>query len=402
VQFRPLLNDGEPTVTAGATRLKRLPAYPFALLTARVREMNARGLDVINLDIGSPDMPPPDRVVQALADSARRPKNHGYAGYNGTAEFRRAVARHYQHRFGVALDPDQNVLPLLGSKEGIVNLILSYIDAGDITLVPDIGYPAYSMGTYLAGGEVCFLPMREEDGFVPDLSVVPSEVLRRAKLLWINYPNNPTGATIDSHIYTRLVDFCRQHGILLASDNPYCDVTFDGYRAGSALQVAGALDCTIEFMSFSKSYNMAGWRLGAAVGSSQAIKTLLQVKSNVDSGHFHAIYDAGIAALEEIPQSWIDERNQVYQRRRDRILEALPLIGLTAHKTKGSLYIWGRTAHGDGAAYAEDVLLNARVSIAPGEIYGPGGRNYIRMSLGVTDERLEEALTRLKSWHESK
>jgi LL-diaminopimelate aminotransferase len=216
-------------------------------------------------------------------------------------------------------------------------------------------------------------------------------------MLWINYPNNPTGATIELNDYENLVDFCRKNNILLASDNPYCDVTFDGYQAGSALQVEGALDCTIEFMSFSKSYNMAGWRLGAVVGSESVIKTLLQVKSNVDSGHFHAIYDAGIDALDNTPQSWIDERNLVYERRRDRILETLPYINLSAQKTHGSLYVWAKVQQGNGAAYAEDVLMNAHVSVAPGEIYGPGGDQYIRISLGVTDNRLEEALTRLKT-----
>lgn len=379
-----------------STRLGRLPAYPFAVLAARIRELNQQGLDIVNLDIGSPDMPPPQHVIQTLADSAAKPRNHGYSGYKGTPQFRQAVARYYQRRFNVSLDPEKNILPLLGSKEGIVNAMLAYVDSGDIVLVPNIGYPSYSMGTYLAGGDVHYVPLDAENNYLPNTDTLSADVLNRSKMLWINYPNNPTGATIELNDYANLVDFCRKNNILLASDNPYCDVTFDGYHAGSALQVDGALDCTIEFMSFSKSYNMAGWRLGAAVGSEEAIKTLLQVKSNVDSGHFYAVYDAGIDALDNTPQLWIDERNLVYERRRDRILEALPSIKLSAQKTKGSLYVWAKVQNGTGAAYAEDALVNAHVSIAPGEIYGPGGNEYVRISLGATDDRLEEALTRLK------
>ncbi len=384
---------------APAHRLTTLPPYPFALLTQRVRELNAQGKDVIGLDIGSPDMPPPEVVIDALYDSARQYSHHGYAGYKGTPEFRAAVADYYQRRFGVTVDPEKQVLPLLGSKEGIVNLSLAYLDRGDTALVPDIGYPAYSLGAMLAGAEVCWLPVTEADGYLPDFELIPAEVLRRAKLIWINYPNNPTGATAELDFYQRAVDFCNRHNLLLASDNPYVEVTFDGYVAGSALQARDAMNCTIEFISFSKSHNMAGWRLGAAVGSPEAIRTLLQVKSNVDSGHFQAIYDAGIVALDEVPQAWIAERNAIYQRRRDRILETLPKIGLSAHKPKGSLYVWGRVAEGDGGSYAEQALLNAHVSVAPGEIYGPGGKNYIRMSVGIADKRLEEALDRLQQWY---
>ena len=385
-----------------AARLKSLPPYPFALLTQRVRELNQQGYDVIGLDIGSPDMPPPEGVIDELYRSARQPDHHGYAGYKGTPEFRVSVAQYYERRFGVKLDPEKQVLPLLGSKEGIVNLSLAYLDRGDVALVPDIGYPAYSMGALLANGEVEWLPIREENAYLPDMSTLPVDVLKRAKLVWVNYPNNPTGATAERDFYQHMVDYCRAHNILLASDNPYCEVTFDGYTAGSALEADGAMDCTIEFVSFSKSHNMAGWRLGAAVGNPDAIKTLLTVKSNVDSGHFQAIYDAGIMAFDEVPQAWINERNLVYQRRRDLILDALPHIGLTAHKPKGSLYVWGRVAEGDGASYAEQALMKAHVSIAPGAIYGPGGTNYVRFSVGVADDRLEEALARLKKWYTSR
>ncbi len=384
---------------APANRLQNLPPYPFALLNQRVRELNAQGCDVIGLDIGSPDLPPPDNVIEALYHSAQQPNHHGYAGYKGTPDFRAAVARYYQRRFGVSVDPEQQVLPLLGSKEGIVNLSLAFLDRGDVALVPDIGYPSYSMGAYLANAEVHWVPtLSEADGLL-DLESIPADVLQRAKLLWINYPNNPTGATAEAAFYQRAVDFCAANDILLASDNPYCEVTYDGYVAGSALQAQYALDHVIEFVSFSKSHNMAGWRLGAAVGSADALKTLLTVKSNVDSGHFRAVYDAGVLAFDEVPQAWIDERNRVYERRRDRILETLPRIGVTAQRPKGALYVWGRVEGGDGGKYAEEALLQAHVSIAPGEIYGPGGTEYLRFSLGVADDRLDEALSRLENWY---
>jgi len=257
------------------------------------------------------------------------------------------------------------------------------------------------MGAYLAGAAVQWLPIREETGYLPDFNAISADALKQAKLIWINYPNNPTGATAELDFYQRAVDFCNDHDLLLASDNPYVEVTYEGYVAGSALQAKNAMNCAIEFISFSKSHNMASWRLGAAVGSPEAIKTLLQVKSNVDSGHFQAIYDAGIVALEEVPQAWIAERNAIYQSRRDRILETLPQIGLRAIKPKGSLYVWGQVENGDGGSYAEAALTNAHVSVAPGEIYGPGGKNYVRMSVGIADDRLEEALDRLKRWYAS-
>lgn len=383
---------------ASAQRLQNLPPYPFAVQGQRIQKMLADGVDVINLDIGSPDMPPPSAVVEALAESARQPGNHGYTGYRGTAAFRQAVARYYQRRFGVALDPDREVLPLIGSKEGIVNLALAYLDKGDVALVPSISYPAYSMGARLAGGEIYWLPV-SRNNYLPDVSVVPSDLVRRARLLWVNYPNNPTGATAEIEQYAQFIVFCREHDLLLASDNPYVDVTYDGYVAPSALQAPGAMDCAVEFMSFSKTYNMGGWRLGAAVGNASALQTLLQVKSNVDSGHFRAVYDAAITAIDTTPQDWIDARNQVYQRRRDQILSVLPQIGLRADKPKGSLYIWAQVDGGNATQYVDDVLNKASVALAPGSIYGPGGSEYVRISLAVPDKRLEEALSRLKEWY---
>lgn len=387
---------------AVAHRLANLPPYVFAIIGERIRQMQLQGIDVIRLDIGSPDLPPPDAVIEALAKSAHNPNHHGYSGYKGTAEFRQAVARYYQRRFNVTLNPDTEVLPLIGSKEGIVNLCLAYLDTGDTALVPDIGYPSYSQGARLAGGSIAWVPMREENAFLADIEALPENVTNKAKLLWVNYPNNPTGAVATSEFYTKMTAFCLKNDIVLASDNPYVDVTFEDYRASSALEITDAKACTVEFMSFSKTYNMGGWRLGAAVGSSKILANLLQVKSNVDSGHFRSIYDAGLVALDETPQSWIDWRNDVYRKRRDRIFDFLPEIGLTAAKPKGSLYIWGKVESGDGKTYVDQALNEAHVSLAPGGEYGTGGESYVRISLGVPDDRLEMALERMQKWYASK
>jgi LL-diaminopimelate aminotransferase len=382
-----------------AARLKTLPPYVFAVIEQQIRAMVAQGQDVIRLDIGSPDMPPPPAVIEALSESASHPGHHGYSGYRGTPSFREAIARYYQQRFGVVVNANTEILPVIGSKEGIVNLALAYLDPGDVVLTPAISYPSYSIGAYLTGAEVHWLPLDASSGFLPDFDSVPVDIVARAKILWINYPNNPTGATADLDFYQRAVDFCRKNRILLASDNPYVDVTFDGYRAGSVLQIEGAKDCSIEYISFSKTYNMGGWRLGAAAGNPEAIQSLLQIKSNIDSGHFIPIYDAGIIAVDETEQSWIDERNALYQRRRDRIFDTLPQIGLSALKPKGSIYIWARVESGSGEAYVKEALNHAHVSIAPGEMYGPGGAGYVRISMSVPDDRLEAALDRLKSWY---
>jgi LL-diaminopimelate aminotransferase len=380
-----------------AERLSKLPPYVFSVIGDRLRQMSKAGIDVIRLDIGSPDLPPPSDIVDALEQSARDPKKHGYTGYRGLADFRLATANYYQQRFNVDLNPDTEVLPLIGSKEGIVNLTMAYIDKGDIALVPNIGYPSYAMGAYLAGGEPYEFEL-DPVTFAPNLANVPADILKRAKLLWINYPNNPTGATLELDQYQELATFCQKHDILLVSDNPYMDVVFDGYIAPSALQVADRTH-VIEFYSFSKSYNMAGWRLGVALGSAEAIDNLLTIKSNIDSGHFQAIYEAGIAAY-KTPQSWIDERNAIYAKRRDMIMETLPHIGLTAQKPKGSLYVWAKTDTMSASQYVERALTEAHVSIAPGGAYGNGGHDYIRISLGISDSRLQQALDRLKSWYQ--
>jgi LL-diaminopimelate aminotransferase len=383
-----------------AERLNNLPPYIFAVLGQRIQAMLSQGIDVISLDIGSPDLPPPQPVIDTLTQSAQNANNHGYSGYRGSPAFRQAVSRYYGRRFNVDIDAEHEVLPLIGSKEGIINLCFAYLDRGDVALVPNISYPSYSIGARLAGADVCWLSVNAGDNYQIDISSL-SNFIHKAKLLWVNYPNNPTGASAPMDLYRNLVDFCKAHDILLVSDNPYVDVTYDGYVAPSVLQVPGAKECAIEFMSCSKTYNMGGWRLGAAIGNAIALKKLLQVKSNVDSGHFRPIYDAGTVALDETPQEWIEERNHVYQLRRDLILSALPSIGLEAQKTQGSLYIWAKVLQGNGASYVEEALQEASVALAPGAAYGPGGDQYVRISLGVPDNRLQIALDRLQQWHSS-
>lgn len=382
-----------------AARLHRLPTYIFVEINQQVQALTAAGHNILRLDIGSPDLPPPPMVIESLQKAAANPAKHGYSGYRGMPDFRRAVADYYQRRFGVTVDADREVLPLIGSKEGIVNLALAYLDAGDAVLVPTPGYPAYAMGAKLAGAEVYWVRLAAENGFQVDLTQLDPEAVSRSKMLWVNYPNNPTGATVDLNHFQELVNFCREHNLILASDNPYVDVMYDGYVAPSVLQAEGALETSIEFVSFSKTYNMAGWRLGAAVGNRELIDGLLQVKSNMDSGHFKAIYDAGITALTETPQSWIDERNARYARRRDLIMEALPEIGLSAMCPQGAMYIWAKTADNDGTAYVHNALNHAHVSLAPGGAYGEGSEGYVRFSISVPEAQLEEAIHRLKTWY---
>lgn len=388
-------------MTKTATRLENLQPYFFAAIAQQLHQMRNSGIDVIALDIGSPDLPPPSRVVETLCKSASKPDTHGYTGYRGTPEFREAVARYYKRRFDVELNPDTEILPLLGSKEGIVNLSLAYLDRGDTSLIPDISYPSYSQGARLAGGDIQWLGVKEEDGYLPQLKDLQLDKSRNPRILWLNYPNNPTGAIASNVFYADAVAFCNDHDLVLASDNPYVDVTYDGFEAGSVLEIDDAKRCSIEFMSFSKTYNMGGWRLGAAVGNAEILKRLLQVKSNIDSGHFQSVYDAGVVALDETTSDWIRERNNVYQRRRDLIMEVLQSIGLRASRPLGSLYIWAQTLDMDGSRYVQMALEGAHVAFAPGAAYGPGGEQFIRISLGIADHRLIEALDRLKHWYQT-
>jgi LL-diaminopimelate aminotransferase len=381
-----------------ADRIGNLPPYFFAKLGRRIAELKAQGRDIILLDIGSPDLPPPDFVVEAMYRSVRDPDRHGYGGYYGTPQLRRAIATYYQTRFRVTLDPDKEVATLIGSKEGIANVALAFVDPGQTVLVPDPGYPTYGMGTLLAGGVPVSVPLLAENGFLPDLEAIPAEVAQSAKLLWLNYPNNPTGAVASLEFFQRVVDFAKKYDLLVCHDNPYCDVTFDRYVAPSFLQVLGAMDVGLEFNSLSKTYNMAGWRVGMAVGNAMAVEALARTKTNIDSGIFLPIQDAAAAVLTG-DQAWLEGRNRIYQERRDQILETLQEIGIEASKPLASLYVWAKVPEGyDSGGFATLLLEQAGISITPGSAFGPHGEGYMRISLGMSTERIREAMERLKQF----
>ena len=378
-----------------AERLAHLPPYPFAGWSREVAAVAARGVDVIRLDIGNPDLPPPAPVIGALEQSARDPHHHGYPGYRGLPALREAIAGYYRRRFDVDLDPHRQVLPLLGSKEGIVNLALACLDPGDVVLVPDPGYPAYALGAALAGARIVPIRLQPEQSYLPDLDAIPAELAGRATLMWLNYPHNPTGATADLRFLARAVDFARQHRLLLCHDTPYCDVTYDGYLAPSLLQIPGAADLAVEFNSFSKSWNMAGWRVGMAVGNAQALDALAQVKSNVDSGIFRPLQEAAVQAL-ATDSDWVLERNQVYQARRDLILTHLAAAGISAARPQATLYVWARVpASASSESWALELLHTTGVAVAPGSFFGPGGEGFVRLSVTAPTDRIRTAMTRL-------
>lgn len=381
-----------------AQRIANFKPYYFTILNKKINDLTSRGMDIIRLDMGSPDLPPQDFIIDALTQSAARADSHGYAPYAGSLKFRKAVAAYYQTRFGVELDPVTEILTLIGSKEGLFNLSQTILNPGDIALVPDPGYPVYSAGTEIAGGEVYPLPLLAENHFLPDLDQIPQQILERAKMLWVNYPNNPTGALATPEFYRHLVDFAHRNHILIASDAPYTDVCFDGYRGISIMQIPGAKEVAVEFNSLSKTYNMAGWRLGMAVGNSQVLNYLGVYKSQVDSSQFHAVMDAGAAALTG-DQSWLAERNRVYQQRRDMIVSALRQMGLQVNIPQAAIYVWARLPDGiQSEDFCERLLNEAGVSMTPGPVYGKFGEGYLRISLGTSTDRIQEAMRRCVTW----
>ena len=380
-----------------ARRLNSLPEYVFASLGARLKALEAQGLAIIRLDMGSPDGPPADFIIEALAMSASSATSHGYTGFTGIPQLRQAMVDYYASRFGVTLDLESEVLPLIGSKEGIAHMALAWLDPGDLALVPDPGYPAYRMGAFMAGADVHYVPLTEDRGFLPDLDAIPVDVARKARLLWLNYPNNPTGAVASADLFEQAVHFCRRHDILLCHDVPYADVCFDGYKAPSLLEVPGATDVAVEFNSLSKSHNMAGWRVGMAVGNRDAIRALFQVKSNVDSGVFLPIQQAAVAALTG-DQGWIQRRNQEYQTRRDLLYDlVVNRWSLPCRKPIASLYLWPHVPQGySSAEFTEKVLSSTGVSMTPGSAFGPHGEGYFRISIGTATDKVTEAVERLK------
>ncbi len=379
-------------------RVANLPPYLFAEISRKIAAKRAQGADIVTFAIGDPDLPTPSHVIDALVEAARDPANHRYPESEGLPELRRAIAGWYERRFGLKFDPETEVLPVIGSKEGIGHVALCLIDPGDLALVPDPGYPVYSIGTMFAGGRCHFLPLLEENDFLPDFSAIPSDVADAAKLLWLNYPNNPTGAVADLGFFREAVAFAREHDIAVCHDGPYSEVAFDGYLPPSFLQAEGAREVGIEFHSLSKTYNMTGWRVGMAVGNAKLIDALRRVKSNLDSGIPQAIQRMAIAALEG-PQDAVAEHNAVYQRRRDRLVEALQRLGLRVRTPQASLYVWARVPpEFTSASFTERLLDDLAIVVTPGTGYGACGEGYVRLSLTLPDDRLEEGLRRLQSW----
>ncbi len=378
-------------------RVSSIPPYAFAALGKKIAALKADGKDIIRLDIGNPDMPPAPHIIDALIASSRRDDTHGYAGYYGIPAFRQAIADYYQSRFGVSLDVDTELSPLIGSKEGLANLNLAWLDPGDIVLVPDPGYVTYSKAPLLANAKIHTFDLKPENNWLPDFSSIPADVADRARMMWLNYPNNPTGALGTETVFRQAIDFCREHDILLCHDNPYSDVTFDGYRAPSILAIPDAKEVAIEFNSLSKSHNMAGWRVGMVVGNATAIKALATVKTQIDTGLPRPVQEMAITALTS-DQSWIADRNAIYQQRRDAAVSALRALGLDVSPQKATLYLWFPAPHGfTDVAFHEKLLADAGVSIAPGSYYGENGRGWMRLSVAVPTERMTEAMERLKS-----
>jgi len=378
-------------------RLDRIPPYLFAELERKIADKKAAGIDVISLGIGDPDTPTPDLVVDALAQAAGDPGTHAYPSNRGRAEFRTAVANFYDRRFGVALDPDTEIVPALGAKECIFNLNLAFLDPGTVALAADPGYPVYTGGPLIAGAEAYLMPLVPELGFVPDLDAIPSDVLAQARLLYLNYPNNPTGAIAPEGFFEKVVAFARAHDILVVHDASYTEVTFDGYVAPSFLETPGAKDVGVEVFSLSKGYNMTGWRVGAIVGNADAVQAYWKLKTNIDSGMFEAVQLAGVEVLENgdaIPR----EMSEVYARRRDLVIDALGAIGVEIEPPKATIYVWAPVPEGHtSASYCEMVLEESAVVVSPGGAYGPNGEGFFRISLTVSDERLSEAMERLRS-----
>lgn len=377
-----------------AKRIESLPPYLFASLDRKMKEAQSRGIDVISLAVGDPDRPTPEHIVEAAAKAVRDSSTHRYPSYYGMEEFRAAIAAYYHRRFGVTLDPGTQVIPLIGSKEGIAHLPIAFVDPGDLVLVADPGYPVYETSVLLAGGEVVPVPLTAENGFLPDLSGLAA-ASRAAKALWLNYPNNPTAAVCGLEQLREAVSFCAERDMLLAHDAAYVEMTYEGYVAPSALQPRGALEVAIEFGSLSKTYNMTGWRVGWAAGSAEAIEALSRVKTNIDSGIFNALQKAAIAALEG-PQDAVAEQIEIYRQRRDLVIEALNTAGWTLDAPKGSIYIWAPVPDQDtSASFAEFLLEKAGIVVAPGAGYGKRGEGYVRISLTVPDDQIEKAMERL-------
>jgi LL-diaminopimelate aminotransferase len=379
-----------------AQRIETIPPYLFAEIDKKKEKAIKRGVDIINLGIGDPDQPTPNNIIKKLRESVQDPKTHDYPPYAGTAEFRQAVALWYKNRFRIDLDPDKEVMALIGSKEGIAHIFLAFIDPGDFSLIPDPGYPVYKTATLFANGFPYTIPLLEENNFLPDLEEIDEEVAQRAKLMFINYPNNPTAAVANKDFFEKVVKFAKKYDILVCHDFAYSEMTFDDFKTTSFLEVDGAKDIGIEFHSLSKTYNMTGWRLGFAVGNKEAISALSIIKTNVDSGVFKAIQEAGIEALTG-PQDNIERMNKIYTGRRNVVINGLNKLGWNLKPTKATFYIWIPTLNKMSSMEFSNLLLEKTgIIVTPGIGYGEYGESYVRIALTVEEKRLEEAVERME------
>jgi LL-diaminopimelate aminotransferase len=377
-------------------RLQKLPPYLFKEIDQKKRELEASGMDIIDLGVGDPDLPTPPRIIEEMIRAVQDPATHRYPAYSGSGDFKEAVAEWYKDRFSVQLDPEAEVLSLIGAKEGIAHMHLAFVNPGDLALVPTPAYPVYSIGTLFADGSAYFMPLLEENGFLPDLNALPKEVARKAKIMWLNYPNNPTAAVADRDFFEAVVSFAHTYGIIVCHDLSYSEIAFDGYKPPSFLEVEGAKDVGIEFHSLSKSYNMTGWRIGFAVGNKHAVNGLGTVKSNLDSGVFQAIQRAGIQALRANRES-VKEMQRIYTRRRDILVEGLRNAGFAVSTPKATFYVWLPVPSPyTSASLTAKLLTEAGVVVTPGNGFGEPGEGYVRLALTQDESRLMEAADRIK------
>lgn len=378
-------------------RLKSLPPYLFKEIDRQKEDVRKRGIDIIDLGVGDPDMPTPLHIIEALNKAALDPANHRYPSYTGMDDFNKAVACWYKRRFNVDLDYKKEVVTLIGSKEGIAHIPLAFINNGDIALVTSPGYPVYDIGVKFAGGQTYFMDLLKQNNFLPDLGAVPKEIAPKAKMMFINYPNNPTSAVATGEFFEETVAFAESNNIIVCHDAAYTEMAFDGYKPKSFLETAGAKDVGIEFHSLSKTYNMTGWRIGFAVGRAEVIQALGQVKSNIDSGAFQAIQIAGIAALEG-DQTGLKETNSEYMSRRDVLVDGLVNLGFSVERPKATFYLWVEAPQGySSAKTASRLLTEAGIVVTPGNGFGAAGEGYIRMALTVGKQRLKEVIERIGS-----
>jgi LL-diaminopimelate aminotransferase len=377
-------------------RLQAMPPYLFAELERRIAEKRDAGIDVISLGIGDPDEPTYEYVVKAMQAAVADPATHQYPSNRGRDDFRQGLAEFYERRFGVEIDPGSEVIPAIGAKECIYNLCFAFLDPGDVALAADPGYPVYTGGPILAEATPHVMPLAPELGFVPDLTAIPSEVAAKAKLMFLNYPNNPTGAVVPEGFFEMVVSFAREHEILVVHDNAYSETTYDGYEAPSFLATPGAKEVGVEVFSLSKGYNMTGWRCAAILGNADAVQTYWKLKTNIDSGLFEAIQIAGVEALSG-PQGPLRRMNETYARRRDLVVDALREIGVEVTAPKGTIYVWAPVPAGHtSTSFAEKVLEEAAVVVSPGSMYGPSGEGFFRIALTAPDDRIEEAVERMR------